>query len=608
MQYLKHVIGYNSKTEWFNIIPLGDIHLGHAGCDFRYLKDMLKWIEEKSNTFWIGMGDYIDAINYSDPRFDPKTVMAKYLVQGDIDKIIQMQIEDIVDLFEPIKGKCLGLLRGNHEECYSEDTMVLTKNGWKKYNELKIGEEILTWRKPDGFGDGVLEYQPIKRIAIYDYNGEAIHIIGSKIDLVVTPSHRMVVKSSSSSYQVVPAYLVKANKKGWTNYVPISGEWNGLPCNLTDDEIKLIGWLISEGSIEYSQNKQPRISIHQSIFVNEKKVEEINQIIKNLDFNPHTYIHKNNVKSWRFNVEESKKILELMDGDIKHIPRVLLDGSKKQLMILLNTMIKGDGTVWKQNRQPKAYYTSDIKLVHQLEELILKIGWNPTITIRKGHLTEIRDKEYQTKDGYVVGFWRQTKYNGIQSKKIIWYKGKVWCPEVDNTFIVVKRNNKICISGNTIRKHYHYDVIYEIVKDLGLDRSLLLYDVANVRLVFRRQVNSHALPSHVFDFVVAHGNVGGRTYGYKANRISQLKQWFIGDVYLLAHSHIKLAQTSNMIYFDYRGNQKKKKIVEAYTGCFLRGYERGKTSYVERWLYPPTDIGVVKIMLQPESGDKHVSV
>jgi len=276
MQFLKHIIEYESKNEWFSIIPIGDIHLGNAGCDTKYLKDLIEWIANKENTFWLGMGDYIDAINYTDPRFDPKTVLKKYLEQGDIDKIIQMQIEDLIDLLEPIKDKCLGLLRGNHEEI--------------------------------------------------------------------------------------------------------------------------------------------------------------------------------------------------------------------------------------------------------------------------------------------------------------------------------------------IRKHYHYDVVYEIVKDLDLDRNLNLYDLANIRLAFKRKVNSKAQPTHIFDIIAAHGNVGGRTYGYKANRISDLKKYFIADIYLLAHSHIKLAQISNLLYFDRRGNQKKKKIIEAYTGCFLRGYKKNRTSYIEKAIFPPTDIGVVKILIQPETGDKHVSL
>ena len=272
MEFCKHNITTDSRTEWYNIIPLGDTHLGNIGCELKALQNMVNWIKEKDNTYWIGMGDYIDAINYSDPRFDPKTLSTKYIAEGNIDKCIQMQINDIVDILEPIKDKCLGLLRGNHEE--------------------------------------------------------------------------------------------------------------------------------------------------------------------------------------------------------------------------------------------------------------------------------------------------------------------------------------------TVRKYYHFDVLYEMAKDLNLNRNLLLYDTAIIRMRFKRAGKA----VNMYDIYVSHGNIGGRTYVAKANRLSYLVAEHDADIYLLAHSHIKLAQMRTKRYFNRTGKYCKKKIVQAMTGCFLSGYTVGKTSYVEKMMFPPTDIGCVKIMLKPDTGDKHVSL
>lgn len=273
MEFLKHKLSYSSKSDVVNIIPLGDIHLGNINCDEGALRQLINYIAQKEETYWIGMGDYIDAITYSDTRFDPKTVSCKYLKGGDIDKIIQLQIDDLTKLFYPIKEKCLGLLRGNHEEA--------------------------------------------------------------------------------------------------------------------------------------------------------------------------------------------------------------------------------------------------------------------------------------------------------------------------------------------IRKHYHYDVIYEIAKNLDLKRDLLLYDTAIMRLNFKREKSKQSTD---YDIFLSHGNMGGRTYGYKSNRIQELHKFFLADIYLVAHSHIKQAQISNTIYFDRWGRERKKKIIDAMTGCFLKGYEMNTTSYIEKKMLPPTDIGVVKIMLTPSRKDLHVSL
>ena len=115
MEVIEITIPYKHK-DIFRIFPLGDIHAGSIHCNEKMIKEEVSLIKRTPMSFWIGMGDYIDAINYTDPRFDPKTVAKKYLIEGDIDKMIQMQINDIVDLLHPIKHKCIGLLRGNHEE------------------------------------------------------------------------------------------------------------------------------------------------------------------------------------------------------------------------------------------------------------------------------------------------------------------------------------------------------------------------------------------------------------------------------------------------------------------------------------------------------------
>ena len=59
------------------------------------------------------MGDMIEGINISDPRFDINTVSKKY--HSKIDRLVQHQCNTIVDLFKPIAKKCLGIHRGNHE-------------------------------------------------------------------------------------------------------------------------------------------------------------------------------------------------------------------------------------------------------------------------------------------------------------------------------------------------------------------------------------------------------------------------------------------------------------------------------------------------------------
>jgi hypothetical protein len=136
-------IKFKSRSDWFYVVPIGDIHLGNACCDIEKCKEMVNWIKEHDNVWWIGMGDYVDCVNYSDKRFDPSTVDKKYL--DNLSNAVPRQIEDVIELLGPIADKCLGLHRGNHEETirlrYHYDVMY---EMWKAFNVPMLKDSAIT--------------------------------------------------------------------------------------------------------------------------------------------------------------------------------------------------------------------------------------------------------------------------------------------------------------------------------------------------------------------------------------------------------------------------------------------------------------------------------
>ena len=143
MEINKHEIKYKSKSALYYVVPLGDIHLGNACCDLDKCKEMVKWIRDNKNTYWIGMGDYIDCINYTDKRFDPDTVAEPY--SHNLANAVPLQIEDMIKILSPIKDKCLGLHRGNHEELirlkYHFDVLY---EMWKAFKVPMLNDSAIT--------------------------------------------------------------------------------------------------------------------------------------------------------------------------------------------------------------------------------------------------------------------------------------------------------------------------------------------------------------------------------------------------------------------------------------------------------------------------------
>lgn len=97
------------------IIPLGDVHLGAAACVEKEFKDMIDYIANKKDTYWIGMGDYCDFINMSDPRFDPAS-LASWIQITDLKNLATVEKDRFIAMTKPIAHKCLALVKGNHED------------------------------------------------------------------------------------------------------------------------------------------------------------------------------------------------------------------------------------------------------------------------------------------------------------------------------------------------------------------------------------------------------------------------------------------------------------------------------------------------------------
>jgi hypothetical protein len=113
-------IHYPSRSTEIKLRPISDIHLLNKGCDEQLLRADIKEIKDNPNMFWIGTGDYVDYIGYTDSkRFDPDCVSDKVSV-ADLGRLGQISMRRIKAIFAPIAHKCVGLTMGNHEKSYEK--------------------------------------------------------------------------------------------------------------------------------------------------------------------------------------------------------------------------------------------------------------------------------------------------------------------------------------------------------------------------------------------------------------------------------------------------------------------------------------------------------
>lgn len=117
-----------------------------------------------------------DSIRY---LYDPDTAMADFW-----DSLNDSQRAMLVELVAP--GRELAWVYG----CLSEDTEILTSNGWQSYDTIFAGCMVLCYN----VSDDTFELMPVDEVIIYDYEDTAYSIKSDTTDQIVSRSHRCIVE------------------------------------------------------------------------------------------------------------------------------------------------------------------------------------------------------------------------------------------------------------------------------------------------------------------------------------------------------------------------------------------------------------------------------
>ena len=155
-----------------------------------------------------------------------------------------------------------------------------------------------------------------------------------------------------------------------------------------------------------------------------------------------------------------------------------------------------------------------------------------------------------------------------------------------------------------IRLRHHVNVLEGLCLKWNVPS---LGDTAFIRLVFSRGKNGASGSSSIILFA-AHSNVAGRSGGAKVSRLETLLGYFDADIYMIAHGHKKVSHVSTLLSMAKEGKPRliTKKKIGVMTGSYLRSYQKGISTYAEKGLYPPSDLGAIAVTIDPERRDYRV--
>lgn len=362
------------------------------------------------------------------------------------DFVTLLSSQDHKQIFDGDKG----------ENCYSRDTEILTTDGWKTFDKLTKGDKVATF---DVNTKSIFFERP-KKIYWMRYKGKMIWFKHRNLDLLVTPNHRMLLQQRRRKHkiQILEAQNVKDEK-----YVFLTGKWFGkdlkyftLPehdykFNRKLNVVKInfnvwtrfLGIYLSEGSIV--DKKEKRVYIAQM-----EKSKHFSKFKEILDKLPFPYIYEPKKNCFRINsVQLVKYLKQFGKSNEKYVPDYVKNATVSNIKEFLNAYCLGDGDI---HQGKMRFSTSSKRMIDDLQELIIKIGCSGIITIdkRTTMINPINKKTYPASPIYSIEIKNRNK-TSIRKNYIkhIDYDDYVGCVTVSTGFVLIRRNGRVAISGNT---------------------------------------------------------------------------------------------------------------------------------------------------------------
>lgn len=348
--------------------------------------------------------------------------------------------------------------------CYDEETEVLTRQGWKFWKDVTMEDEFCTLSR-----SRKIEYQRPIRLFKKKYSGKMIHFNTRNLDLKVTPNHNMLIENQKGELSLIRADKYAFSSKIYHNGIPKRGIWVGKKQDLfelkgiegtkysfgheypytspdrtfdTKDWMAFLGIFLSEGWYSKIKNRNKDYLF----IISQKKPhvrKQIKELFKRMGIHYNEKIVKNGFGVHCKTLHSYLKQFGLQK--VRFIPREVLELDKEYLEILYHWLMLGDGSVSKNGQE--TYYTCSKQLASDVQELIIKLGYGSRITTK--------DKLYHGKINRIYEVSKHVKSDKywIQTHKKIEvedYCGKIYCAEVPNHTLIVRRNGKATWCGNSI--------------------------------------------------------------------------------------------------------------------------------------------------------------
>lgn len=324
----------------------------------------------------------------------------------------------------------------NNPNCCDGDTEILTRGGWIKFKDLSEGLEVAQFNSKN---DEITFIEPT-RVVNQHYKGKMCHIKTDEyIEMLVTPNHRCLLETRKGKKIDLPADSFKPDYKhlhaGW---------YLGGSVTYTRDEIIWLCAVQADGSYQITNGDTYGVRL---TFKKKRKIDRFEECLKGMGTR-YTKKIKGDLTYFYIGKNEPATQLVMSVMPDKQFGSWLLDLCRENLDQITQEVFEWDGS----NRSRPGGYSSSIKENSDWIQVVMCLSQNRSMlrSYTPNTAWSVSDHHYLN---VVPG--RNYSMTTNHTYETVDWDDKVYCVTVPTGYIVIRKNGRVSITGNSsnVSKH-----------------------------------------------------------------------------------------------------------------------------------------------------------
>lgn len=311
---------------------------------------------------------------------------------------------------------------GEEYNCFTGDVEVLTPHGWVRFDAWQ-GEPIMQWW-PDGRAS--LEARPgsLRK----HYSGPVVDVRSTFVDATMTPEHRLVARRERGVIERPASFLL--NHTGLDG-IPASGLWDGHSDSLfTPAEARLMVAIAADGCVVTRKTEPDAIQIG---LRRQRKIARMRELLTAVGCEyverqyPPQVGHKGSHNTVQFTILRSRFT--------KGLGPWLLQLDREALTAAADEFAHWDG--WFHTKTGAHEFASSVREEAEWVSLVWHLSGSPaSVRSYSGGKWQVHRRAHGS----------ATSVNRAQVTEKH-HDGDVFCASVESTYIFIRRNGKIAVTG-----------------------------------------------------------------------------------------------------------------------------------------------------------------